>query len=185
METKIQMTEIIQIIVLSSVLVLIVLMLITILTLFFVAKAPYVPSQKKMIKSILDSIQMKKNAKLYDLGCGDGRFLIQAEKTYQIKGIGFEISIIPYLFSILFKKIEKSDVQIHFANFYKKNLSDADYIFCYLYPEMMEKVAEKIKKECKKGTKLISNTFSIKNMQPSKVIAKNKNQKQNIYIYEF
>jgi hypothetical protein len=49
----------------------------------------------------------------------------------------------------------------------------------------MVKLYKKIKKECKKGTKIVSNTFSVRGVKPRRVWIKNQKQKlPNIYLYE-
>ena len=148
-------------------------------------RAPYVPTSSKVVKSIIDNIPIKKGAVVYDLGCGDARFLIAAEKKYQIKGKGYEISTIPFTLAWLNKIIHRSKVSLYLGNFFKKEIHDADMIFCYLYPETMVKVAEKIRKECKKGTKLVSNTFRIKDMTPIKIIENKVFLGDKVYLYEF
>lgn len=161
------------------------LMLITALVSIFWAGVPYVPTQKRVIKKIIDLGYFEKGKKLYDLGCGDAGLLIQAEKETGIKGIGYEIAPVPYLLAKIKKFLFKSKIQVHLKNFLNINLENADIIYCYLGPEATQKVAKKALEECRKGTKIICNTFQIKTLQPSLAFEKNPQQKlPSIYIYE-
>jgi hypothetical protein len=52
-------------------------------------------------------------------------------------------------------------------------------------PDIMPKLAKKLKNECKKGTKIISHTFKIKDLQTKKIYKKDKSKKLPvIYVYE-
>ncbi len=177
--------QIAQNILLILVAALVLAMIITAITNLFFAKVPFVPTRKRDIENILNSISPSENAKFFDLGCGDGRFLFQAEKKYGIRGTGYELSLIPFLIAKTRQIFSGRKSEIKFKDLFKAELSDADIIFCYLFPKTINDVAEKIKHECKKGTKLISNTFQIKDMEPIKIITDEQNKKRKIYIYEF
>ena len=55
-------------------------------------------------------------------------------------------------------------------NFYQQDLSQADYIFCYLLADDLNQLALKFKKELKPGAIIISNTFAIKDWTPEQKI---------------
>jgi hypothetical protein len=49
----------------------------------------------------------------------------------------------------------------------------------------MDALIAKFQKECRKGTRIFSNTFSTKNMQPAKVWEQDKKLKlPTIYLYQ-
>lgn len=146
---------------------------------------PYVPTQKTVMRKIMEEANMKKGETFLDLGCGDARMLIEAEKEKKVNAEGYEIAPMIYLIAVLRKLVNKSKAKIHFKNFFKEDLKHADVIFCYLMPQEMIKLAKKIKKECKKGTRIISNTFKIKGFKPVKIIPKNEKTKSpTLYFYE-
>lgn len=148
-------------------------------------KVPYVPSKKHVIETILNEAKIKKGDRFYDLGCGDGRVLIAAEKSKHANAVGYEIAPLIYLFALFRKFLYRSKAKIHFKNYLNENLTKADVIFCYLSPKELQKLANKINIECKKGTQIISNTFKIKGMKPSKIIEKNSKQKlPTLYFYQ-
>lgn len=150
-----------------------------------ILRVPYVPTKKKVMEKILGEIDMKHGDTFIDLGCGDGRMLIEAEKRKKIQAIGYEIAPMIYLLALTRKLFNRSNAKIHFKNFFKENLQKADIIFCYLMPSKLKKLAKKIKKECKKGTQIISNTFKIKGLKPTKVIPKNdKTKTPTLYFYK-
>jgi len=116
-----------------------------------ISGAPSVPSNRRTIARMLKEAKLKKGQTIYDLGCGDGRLLIRAEKEFGTIGIGYENAPITIMLGLINKLIHRSKIQFRFSNFFKANLSDAQTIFLYLGPEAQQKLSPKIKKECKKG----------------------------------
>jgi len=148
-------------------------------------RVPYVPTKKNVIDKIFKTIKLKKGKNFYDLGCGDGRMLIEAEKRTQANVIGYEIAPLIYIWARIKKLYFRSKAKIYYKNFFKEKLNNADVIFCYLMPFQLKKLAIKIKKECKKGTLVVSNTFKIEGLKPEKVIVKNPLQKTpTLYFYK-
>ena len=148
-------------------------------------RVPYVPTKKTVIDKIFKTIKLKKGETFYDLGCGDGRMLIEAEKRTQANVIGYEIAPLIYLYAQIKKLFYRSKAKIYYKNFFKEKLNNADVIFCYLMPFQLKKLALKIKKECKKGTQIVSNTFKIEGLNPEKIIVKNPIEKTpTLYFYK-
>lgn len=148
-------------------------------------RVPYVPSKKKVIKEIEKEFTFKKGQKVYDLGCGDARVIMDIEKSKNVEVVGYEISFLVYLMARIRKFLLKSNAKIYFKNFFNVSLKDADVIFCYLGPNTMQKLVKKVKKECKKGTYIISNTFKINDMEPARVLKKDpKRGLPSIYFYK-
>jgi ribosomal protein L11 methylase PrmA len=131
---------------------------------FFIAgffRSPYVPSNRKTIKRMLQVAKIKKGEKVYDLGCGDGRIVIAAEKKYGARAVGYEVSFMVWSLAQINRILHLSRAKIYRRNFFKADLRDADVVFCYLLPSVMEKLAPKFKKELKKGARVISASFHL------------------------
>lgn len=156
---------------------------ITVITTLVTAKVPYVPSKKSLVKKIFSTLKPAKNKNFLDLGCGDGRVLYYAEKHYHLTAIGYEISLLPYLIAKLGKLLGRYKSQVLMKNFFHENLAEADYVFCYLFPETVTKLYDKLKKECKSGTILVSNTFKVKDLIPDNII-QTEDKKQIAYLYK-
>lgn len=148
-------------------------------------KVPFVPTSGRIVKYIISIADLKKGEKVYDLGCGDGRFLVAAQKKTSMQAVGFENALLPYLLAKLRKFITKAEININMKNFFRADLSKADVIYCYLGPEVMPRVGEKIKNECGKGTRVYSNSFSINTLKPEKIWTRDKkNRLPTIYYYK-
>lgn len=125
--------------------------------------APYIRTGKKLIERVIAEIDFQDNANVYELGSGDGRFLRALAKKKNIQATGYENFILPYVISKIFKFFTKTKVKILYQDFLKADLSQADYVFCYLIDKQMDKLQEKLQKELKPGALIISNTFKFKN----------------------
>lgn len=149
------------------------------------AKVPFVPSNKRVIRHIAKLADIQKDEHVYDLGAGDGRFLFEAEKYTSKPVIGFENALLPYAITKIKNFFRKANIRIHMKNFMRADFSNADLIYCYLGPDVMPAIAEKIQQDCRKGTRILSHTFSIKTMKPEKVWKKDKKKKlPSIYLYK-
>lgn len=148
--------------------------------------APYVRSGKNLIKRILQEVDFKENSTVYELGCGDGRFLREINRQKKVNCVGYEYSLAPYLLAKLLNLFTSKKVKLYYKNFFKENLSSADYVFCYLITGEMDALRAKFEQELRPGTIIISNTFPIKDWQPIKTIILDKHGflSKKIYIYQ-
>jgi predicted RNA methylase len=121
----------------------------------------------------------------YDLGCGDGRFLLAAEQK-GAKAIGFEISPWAYFRGRFNLWRHKSQAKIIFKNFYYQNISDADAVFCFLIDTVMPKVEKKLREELKPDAKIICYGFKLPTWPPVEIIEVKKgfSKSSKIYLYQ-
>jgi trans-aconitate methyltransferase len=112
---------------------------------------------------------MKKGQTMVDLGCGDGRVLRQAWKNYKVKAIGFEINILAYIKARVLS-MGLQHVEIRRKNFWSQNLAGADIVFCYLFPDVMQKLSDKLMAELRPGTWVVSCNFALPGFKPLRVV---------------
>jgi len=146
---------------------------------------PFVPTPKKIINEILKNINVKDGMTIYEPGCGDARFLTMVSKKAKITAIGFEYSPIVYVIAKLRNFLYRGEnVKVKLKSYEKYDFKNADIIFTYLLPRKMDSLLEKLTKECKKGTILISYAFEAKSFSYKKKIPRdNINNLSPIYFY--
>jgi len=114
--------------------------------------APFVPTKNASAEAMIRLADIKKGDTVYDLGSGNGKLLLMAAKK-GADAVGYEINPILVLFSNL------RGAPTRWKNLWHADIHDADVIFVYLLPWKMKRLAEKLKKECKNGTVIVSNSF--------------------------
>lgn len=145
--------------------------------------APWVPSKKKDVERFLKLADIKPGDKMYDLGCGDGRLVIESAKAGAIAQ-GLEISLLPYFIaniSRLFQK-NKKNVKISYKDIWSADLRDADVIYFFLMPKIYPKLKEKFEKELRPGTKIVAYVWPIVGWIPKKTSTHPNHP--NLYLYE-
>jgi len=148
--------------------------------------APWLPSFKKDLTLAVSAAGIKPGETVYDLGCGDGRFLFDAAKRTQAgRIIGFEISLLPYLYAKVKTLIFKDKrIKVRYQNFFKADFGQADVIYCFLLPKTMKKLKSKLWREMKPGSRLVSYVFSLPGAEPAgESLIRDKNLP--IYVYRF
>jgi len=144
--------------------------------------APWVPARKKDFKRIFALADLKPGEIFYDLGCGDGRMVFYAAKNHDAKAIGLEIALPMYAFCRLKQLLARSmNVQFKFKNLFNEDLSRADVVYFFGMPEKIKnKLAEKLIKEMKPGSKIVSYAFHVPGLSP---VAVDKPTEKDISIY--
>ncbi len=146
--------------------------------------APFVPTPIVRVQKMLALAKIKPGDKVYDIGCGDGRIVYLAAKEYGAKAVGFELSPVVYMLARIRKILWRSKAKIYFRDSRRKNLSDANVIFCYLMPDTLAKLQSKFEQELKPGTRIVSYAFPIGTLTPSHVEPKDPAANHaTIYVY--
>ncbi len=148
----------------------------------FKGYAPFISTDRKTIKKILDKVQIKERPTIYELGCGRARFLKIAEKLFpRAELIGIENLSSLFLINKLLLKLRRSRIKLLKKDILTANLERADLIYCYLNNSTMEKLGIKFKQECRPETQIISRSFPIPQFKSEEIITV-KNKK--IYFYK-
>ena len=131
--------------------------------------ALYVSTTRARIAAFIAAVPMKPGQVLVDLGCGDGRVLRYARRHYNIRAIGFEVNLLAYLKAHILG-LGLKNIELRFKDFWSQNLAEADVVFCYLYPDVMQKLSAKLKAELKPGTWVVSCNFALPGFNPLRTL---------------
>ena len=139
--------------------------------------APYAALAQNRIDTMKDLLKLKKGQKLVDLGSGDGRIVIAFAKL-GIESHGYEIN--PVLVMISRLKIRRAGLEkkafIHFKDFWSTNLGSFDAVTLYGIAHIMKRLENKLKKELKPRSKVVTNYFKF----PTLRVRQTKN---NVLLY--
>lgn len=144
------------------------------------------PSSIKAFKTVLKLVDKTGNGAIIDLGSGWGNVVIPMARRYpQRPVIGYELSLLPWLLSTLLKKLfNLQNLTLHRVNFYNVKLPQASVIVCYLYPQAMKKIQNKLQLEQPNIDFLISNNFALPTWQVDQKIQLDDFYKSPIYLYK-
>jgi predicted RNA methylase len=147
------------------------------------------PSSKKARQAMLKLIceTRTKTGPIFELGSGWGSLLIPLAKQYpQRKIIGYELSIMPWLTTVILKNLlGLNNIHVYRKNFLHSDLTSASVILCYLFPKGMKELDRKIKWQGGQLEYLISNNFALPSHQPIKTIQLNDLYQSPVYLYQF
>lgn len=150
--------------------------------------APYIPLSKKSINEILTFGNLSSDDSLYDLGCGDGRILMSGLSDFKVsKAVGYEIAPWPYfktMFLIKYNRIKR--IELFNRNGLKADINQATFIYLYLFPKLIDKMAYKIAKDGISIKKILCVQFPIDTNRHTKFqLLKSRNiDNLTIYLYK-
>ncbi len=144
------------------------------------------PSSRKAYQTMLSITEVSRTeGPIIDLGSGWGTLVIAFAKKYpQRQIIGYELSWVPWIVSCILKSIfQLNNISLHRKNFLKADLSEAAVLLCYLFPNSMHSLKNKLDEEPGRVKFIVSNTFALPFSQPEKVIQLNDIYRTPIYLY--
>lgn len=143
--------------------------------------AGFQPTSKKLVDKMLEMVEIGSGDVLYDLGSGDGRIVMEAVKRYGVTAVGIEADPLRVLWSrmfIFFYRIQNK-TKIKWGNFFNEDISEATAVTLFLGDKANQKLKEKLIKELKEGTPVVSYVWTFDGWTPTKV-----DRKDRIYLYK-
>jgi 16S rRNA A1518/A1519 N6-dimethyltransferase RsmA/KsgA/DIM1 with predicted DNA glycosylase/AP lyase activity len=150
----------------ESFLLIVIIFLLLVLSMLWPPDSPWAPWWRTGDREIRESLKLAKVTKkdtIYELGSGDGRFLVIAAKEFGANGVGIEIDPLRSFISTVMIRINgvQDKITIKKKNFFDVDISKATVIFVYLVPKALGRLLPKFKKELKKGTRIVSYRYKI------------------------
>lgn len=135
--------------------------------------APFAPLSQNRIDTMFALLKLKKGQKMVDLGSGDGRILITFAKA-GIEAHGYEINPVLVAYSRL--RVRRMGLGnkafVHFGDFWSSNLGQYNGVTLYGIGHIMKRLENKLSKELKPGSKVVTNYFKFPQLKP--ITIKNK-----------
>lgn len=130
----------------------------------------YQPSTPRIVKRMLKLADVKEGDVVFDLGCGDGRVVIEAAKKFGATGVGIDID--PALVKLAKENARKAGVEgkVEFkvGDIFEADISRATVVALYLQPWVNLKLRPKLLSELKPGSRIVSNLHDMGNWKPEK-----------------
>jgi SAM-dependent methyltransferase len=133
---------------------------------------PYLPTSDDAVLEMLKLANVKSTDVVYDLGCGDGRIVIAAAKTYGAHGVGIDIN--PDRIREAKENARKAGVEnlVRFEenDFFKADIHEATVVTLFLLNTINLALRPKLLQDLKPGTRIVSNTFKMGDWTPDQEI---------------
>ena len=148
--------------------------------------APFVASPHNVVTAMLELAELKENETLFDLGCGDGRIILEAAEKFGARAVGVELDEGRYKeCSLKIQKFHLEDrVEVIHGTLLDVDLQKADVVTLYLLTSANEKVRGNLQRDLKTGARVVSHDFPISKWTPSKVKELRENYgSHTLYLY--
>jgi len=128
----------------------------------------YVPTPADVVNAMLRLANVTSTDLIYDLGSGDGRIVIAAAKMYGARGVGIDID--PERTREATANAQKNGVadKVTFRteDLFVADISPATVVTLYLSGPVNARLAPKLMKELRPGTRIVSHAFDLGNWRP-------------------
>ena len=131
---------------------------------------PYVPTTPEAVTAMLKLAHITNTDVVFDLGCGDGRIVIAAAKNFGARGVGIDID--PVRIAEAKENARKAGVEdlVRFEenDLFRADIHEASVVTLFLLSSVNLRLRPKLFQELKPGTRVVSNTFTMGDWQPSR-----------------
>jgi SAM-dependent methyltransferase len=147
---------------------------------------PYEPSSDRAIQAMLELAQPRHDDVVYDLGCGDGRVVIEAVHHSGARGVGVDLD--PKLVRQAEANAARAGVsgQVSFrtADLFATDLREASVVLLFLWPEINRRLLPKLLRELRPGARIVSNMHDMGDYTPSRRITlRGGAQPHHVYLW--
>lgn len=134
----------------------------------------YVPTPQAVVEAMLKMASVAKGDVVYDIGCGDGRFVITAVKDFGAKsGVGIDIDPERVKDSVDNAKSSGVTDKVEFRQgdaLKIKSVSDASVVTLYMGNDLNLAMRPMLRKTLKPGSRIVSHRFTMGDWKPNKTI---------------
>jgi len=128
----------------------------------------FIPTPGDAIAAMLELAELTPADRVYDLGCGDGRLLIEAAQSYGVTGVGVDVD--PGLLTTARLNAAQTGVQNMLTflpgDLFESDFSDATAVFIYLLPHLNLRLRPRLLQQLRPGARIISHQFDMEDWSP-------------------
>jgi SAM-dependent methyltransferase len=154
-----------------------------------VLRAPdvaYEPTPIEVVHAMLRLAKVNAGDVVYDLGCGDGRIVITAVRDFGARGVCVDID--PVRIAESRENARQANVvdRIRFLNedLFATDVGDATVVTLFLSPALNLKVRPKLRRELKRGTRIVSHWHHMGDWKPQETLrVRGDGQESPIYLW--
>jgi 16S rRNA A1518/A1519 N6-dimethyltransferase RsmA/KsgA/DIM1 with predicted DNA glycosylase/AP lyase activity len=132
----------------------------------------FVPTPNSVIDAMLRLARVTPDDVVYDLGSGNGAIVIRAAEKFGARGVGVEIDakLVKEATDRARKRGVSGRVTFVQGDLFKADISGATVVALYLSGSTNRRLAPKLMKELKPGTRVVSHRFDMYDWRPDQRI---------------
>lgn len=135
---------------------------------------PYVPTPPDVVRRMLALGRVKRDDVVYDLGCGDGRIVIEAARRRGARGVGIDLD--PERIREARENARRAGVarRVAFrqADLFATDFSSATVVMLYLLFEVNLKLMPQLWRQLRPGSRVVSHDFHMGGQWPPEQIVR-------------
>ncbi len=133
---------------------------------------PFVVTPNEVVDRMLRLADPRAGDYLIDLGCGDGRIVIEAARRFGASGLGVDID--PRLVNLSRDNAKRAGVsertRFEVLDLFETDLSKANVVTMYLLPEVNLKLRPLLIEMLRPGTRIVSHDYDLGDWVPDETI---------------
>jgi SAM-dependent methyltransferase len=133
------------------------------------ADVVYEPTPLAVVDTLLEAAGVKQGDMVYDLGCGDGRFLVAAARR-GATGTGFDLNmnLVEWANANALAERVNDRVTFEVRDLFTADMSRATVVTLYLLPALNLRLRPKLWQELAVGSRVVSNAFDMGDWVPDR-----------------
>ena len=133
------------------------------------ADVVYEPTPLAVVDTLITAAGTGSNDVVYDLGCGDGRFVVAAARR-GARGVGFDLNpnLVEWATANALAERVSPRVRFELRDIFTVDMSPASVVTLYLLPELNLRLRPKLWKELRVGSRVVSNAFEMGDWAPDR-----------------
>jgi ribosomal protein L11 methylase PrmA len=134
-------------------------------------RAPFVATPPDVVDRMLTLAGVKNDDVVYDLGCGDGRIVIAAARTFGARGVGIDIDPVRVKEAQRNATLAQVDHLVTFRveDALATDVSNATVVTLYLLAAQNVALRPALMKQLRPGARVVSHNFAIGDWEPDVV----------------
>ena len=132
----------------------------------------FATTPQPVVDAMLKLAQVSAADTVFDLGSGDGRMVVLAAQKYGARGVGIELQ--PELVDLSRAVAREGGVadRVTFiqGDLFEADISSATVVMIWLSPTVNARLAPKLRRELRPGTRIVSHQFAIEGWAPNTVV---------------
>ncbi len=133
-------------------------------------RAPFVPTPLPVVERMLEMAELCASDVVFDLGCGDGRIVIEAAVRYGVRAVGVDLD--PSLVERARANARAADMD-HLVSFVRGDamdvdISDATVVTLWTVPDLNLQLRPRLARDLRPGARVISHGFDMGDWAPDR-----------------